>query len=234
MIVDPRSRVAEIVLEHPECARVFYDHRIDFCCRGERSFAEACTERGLDVEPILHQLDRAIALRRPKFEPDPRAMSTPELVSFIVSRHHAYLDEALRFLRPLTEKVAAVHGKRNPKLVRVRDTFRELVEALEPHIREEEAILFPALMKQAPDHQLVAAELAIMEQEHRQIGVMLARMRDDAEDFHVPDWTCGSYRTLMSELEAMELDTLRHVHLENYVLMSRFVAPSDGAERGVS
>ena len=38
-----------------------------------------------------------------------------------------------------------------------------------------------------------------------------------------PEWGCSSYRVLMSELEALEGDVLRHVHLENHVLMPRFV-----------
>jgi regulator of cell morphogenesis and NO signaling len=39
-----------------------------------------------------------------------------------------------------------------------------------------------------------------------------------------PEWACTSYRTLLSELAALEGDVLRHVHLENHVLMPRFAA----------
>lgn len=37
-----------------------------------------------------------------------------------------------------------------------------------------------------------------------------------------PGWACGSYRALMNELRAIELDTMDHVHVENHVLMPRF------------
>lgn len=232
MSIERQSTIAEIVLEHSECAKVFCDHRIDFCCRGERSLAAACAERGLDVDAVAADLERAIAGREDRGQPDPRAMSTPEVVSLIVSRHHAYLHEAFRFLAPLSAKVARVHGDKEPKLVAVRDTLREITEALEPHMREEEAVLFPALTAPERDHHLVAAELASMQQEHLQVGELLARMRAQADDFDVPEWACGSYRTLMRELAALEIDTLRHVHLETHVLMPRFTGAAASAGRG--
>lgn len=222
MPIDRQSSIAEIVLLHSECATVFSAHRLDFCCRGERTLTAACAEKGLDVDLVASDLERAIAARRDRDEPDPRAMSTPELVSFIVSRHHAYLYGALRFLEPLAAKVARVHGDHNPKLLDVRDAFRDLAESLEPHLRDEEGVLFPALTAPERDDRLVARELESMQEEHLQVGELLARLRLFADDFNAPEWACASYRTLMRELAALELDTLRHVHLETHVLKPRF------------
>jgi len=222
MTIDQKSSIAEIVLEHSECATVLAGLRLDFCCRGERSLMAACLERGLDVETVTADLERAVAARKEHDEPDPRGMATADLIAFIVSRHHAYLYEALRFLEPLSAKVARVHGDHNPKLLGVRDTFHDLAESLEPHMREEERVHFPALTASKPDRRLVARELEAMQLEHLHVGELLARLRIFAENFAAPDWACGSYRTLMRELAALELDTLRHVHLETHVLMPRF------------
>jgi regulator of cell morphogenesis and NO signaling len=233
MPIDRDSTIAEIVLEHSECAKVFCDHRIDFCCRGERSLQTACGEKGLDLAVVSADLERAIEGRQERQDPDPRGLSTAELIALVVSRHHAYLYEVLRFLEPLATKVARVHGEHNPKLVLVRDTFRELAATLEPHMREEESVLFPALTAPHPDVRLVAAELESMQQDHLLVGDMLGRLRAHADDFVAPDWACGSYRTLMGELATMEMDTLRHVHLETHVLMPRF-RPSRGGGSGVT
>jgi regulator of cell morphogenesis and NO signaling len=46
-------------------------------------------------------------------------------------------------------------------------------------------------------------------------------MRTAAEDYSVPEWACDSYRTLFRELERLEADVHRHVHLENHVLLPR-------------
>jgi regulator of cell morphogenesis and NO signaling len=163
-----------------------------------------------------------VAQRAGDEEPDVRAMTSSDLVAFIVTHHHAYLYEALRFLEPLAAKVARVHGDHNPKLGGVSTTVHDLVESLEPHMREEEGVLFPALLAPRRNERVVAAELASMQQEHLHTGDLLRRLRAEADDFAVPDWACGSYRTLMRELAALELDTLRHVHLETHVLMPRY------------
>jgi regulator of cell morphogenesis and NO signaling len=227
--LDRRSTVAEIVLDHSECAQVFCDHRIDFCCRGERSLEVSCAEKSIDVEVVLRDLEAAIAGRRTESAvPDPRALPTPELIAYIVSRHHAYLMTSLPFVETLATKVARVHGAHNPKLLALRDAFADLAATLEPHMREEEGVLFPALRAEPRDAPLVAAELASMDQDHKRVGVMLASVRELADDFTAPDWACGSYRTLMSELAALEMDTLRHVHLETHVLMPRFTAAEVG------
>lgn len=234
MPIDRQASIATIVLEHSECAKVFADHRLDFCCRGERTLTAACAEKSLDIQVVSADLERAIAARVKRDEPDPRTMATGDLLSFIVTRHHAYLHEALPFLEPLATKVARVHGDHNPKLVGVRDTFRALAESLEPHLQEEERVLFPALTASQPDRRLIAAELESMQREHLHVGDLLARLRIDADDFAAPEWACGSYRTLMRELAALEIDTLRHVHLETHVLMPRFAEATSSGGRAVS
>jgi regulator of cell morphogenesis and NO signaling len=63
-----------------------------------------------------------------------------------------------------------------------------------------------------------------MREEHELVGRMLDRLRRVSHDFTVPPWACNSYRTLFSELVALERDIHVHVHLENNVLAPRFAA----------
>lgn len=218
---DLRGRtIADIVLDHSECAKVFADRRIDYCCRGKRTLETACREDGVDVAALVQALESAIAGRKERLERDPRELSDAELVTHIVTRHHAYASDALFFLEPLAAKVARVHGAHNPKLAALRDAVAELAETLSGHMQDEEAVLFPACV--AGDRRTVASELAAMEEEHRAVGTLLGRLRLHADDYAAPDWACGSYRTLLNELANLEADTLRHIHLENHVLAPRF------------
>ncbi len=182
---------------------------------------------------LMPRLDTT-AGREESAVPDPRALPTPELIAYIVSRHHAYLMRALPLVQTLATKVARAHGEHNPKLLALRDVFADLAATLDPQMREEEGVLFPALRAEPQDARLVSAELASMDQEHRRVGGMLATVRALADDFASPEWACGSYRTLMRELSALEVDTLRHVHLETHVLMPRFSsAIVRGADEGL-
>lgn len=223
-MLDRNESVAQIVLDHSECAAIFQKHRIDFCCKGNLSLAEACEGRGVDPALVLADLEHAVASRQGHAEPDLRELSTPALVGHIVARHHEYLRRVLPFLGPLTAKVARVHGDHNPKLREIDAAFRELCEALVPHLDQEEQVLFPALTSRTGDRSVIAAELSTMHSEHLAVGAILQRLRAAADDFRTPDWACNSYRTSFAELEALEADILRHVHLENHVLMPRFAA----------
>lgn len=222
-MLDPNATVARTVLDHSECAPVFQRHRIDYCCKGNATISAASKDRGVDVAELLADLERAIAERRGGDSADPREMSTPSLVAYVVSKHHDYLRKTLPFVRALAAKVSRVHGDHNPRLVDLHTTVGELVDALEPHLDDEEKVLFPALIAMGPQG-VISTELGKMREEHLAVGALLERMRDATEDYRLPDWACNSYRTLFSELEKLETDVLRHVHLENHVLMPRFEA----------
>ncbi len=223
--VDRTSTVAQIALDHPECVHVFRAHRIDFCCRGGLTLEEACAGRGLDARNVLAELEAAVRERIDTGQ-DPRGLPTPQLVEHIVTRHHAYLRKALPFVEQLARKVARVHGEHNPKLLELASLVSDLRETLEPHLDDEERSLFPALTSANPDPVRLAEELRTMHDDHLRVGEMLTCMRTLADDYVAPDWACGSYRALMSELRSIELDTLRHVHIENHVLMPRFATPA--------
>lgn len=221
-MISTQDTVAGIVLSHSACAPIFQKHRIDFCCKGHMSLEEASQSRGIDANALLEELKKAIASRSGKTEEaDPRELSTPALIAHIITKHHEYLRKTLPFLIPLSAKVARVHGEHNPKLRDLEGIVKELSEALIPHLDDEERTLFPALMSKS-DPALIKKELESMHEEHLEVATLLENMRNATDDFRLPDSACNSYRTLFSELEAMEGDILRHVHLENHVLMPRF------------
>lgn len=221
--LDRSATIAQIVTEHAVAARVFQKHHIDYCCHGDVTVPEACQRRSLDPDALFAELEAAIP-GGAGAEEDPRPLSTAALIARIVDRHHGYLRRTLPYLAPLAAKVARVHGEHNPKLAPLNDAFGELSASLLPHLDEEEEVLFPALMARSPDPQLVQRETARMHEDHLAVGDLLARIHDLSDGFTTPEWGCGSYRVLMSELEAVEADVLRHVHLENHVLVPRFAA----------
>ncbi|MBX5482910.1 MAG: iron-sulfur cluster repair di-iron protein [Myxococcaceae bacterium] len=223
--IHERQPVAQIVLDHPECASVFRQHRIDYCCRGEQSLDEACRQREVGVGEVMEELKRAIATRRPVSRPDdPRLLDTEALIERIVRRHHGFLREALPFLVPLAKKVARVHGAHNAHLLDVHGYIEELSDLLLPHLDREEEVLFPALLghQGAGGVETIASEVASLHEDHLQVAELLERLRNAAHDFTVPEWACTSYTTLMRELSAVEADVFAHVHLENHVLLPRY------------
>lgn len=221
--ITPSQTVATTVLDHSETAAIFQRHRIDFCCRGHLSISQAASERGVELSSLMKSLGEAIATRRDVAQPSVKDLSTPALIDHIVAKHHAYLRRTLPFLRPLATKVARVHGDHNPKLRELAAVVDELAETLLPHLDEEETKLFPALRATTGDPApATRAQLATMLDDHLAVAALLERVHQTTDDYAIPEWACGSYRTLFRELEEVERDTLTHVHLENHVLRPRF------------
>ena len=223
-MIDPNQRVADLVLEHSECAAVFQRYRIDYCCSGEMSVADACEKRGIDLDELSAALTKAIEERSESQGPDLRDLTTPELIDYIVNKHHAYLREALPFLEPLAAKVGRVHGPNEQRLIKLYGIVMGLSDALLPHLEREEEELFPLLTDADADADKINAELSTMHQEHLEVAELLEAMRETTEDFRLPMSACNSYRTLFTELQTLESDILEHVHLETHVLKPRFDA----------
>jgi regulator of cell morphogenesis and NO signaling len=223
--IDRNETLAAIVSRHPASARVFQAHRLDFCCHGDVTLEEALRGRPERAEAILAEVEEAIrSLDREVATEDVAALSVPALVSRIIERHHAYLRRQLPSIRPLLQKVARVHGEHNPKLAAVAAAFDALKEAIGPHLDEEEEVLFPLLMTRGADAARAAELLGRMHADHLEVGKLIGHLREQTDDYATPEWGCRSYRLVMSELEDLETDLLRHVHLENHVLMPRFTA----------
>jgi regulator of cell morphogenesis and NO signaling len=216
--------VATVVLDHSECAQVFQRHRIDFCCQGDQTIEAAARARKLDIDALLAELSRAITERRGERPDDPRELSTPRLIAYIVSKHHEYLRKTLPFVQALAAKVGRVHGDHNPRLRDLDVAVEEISTTLLTHLDEEEHSLFPALLSKDRDQAAIARQLESMQDEHLAVAGLLERIRGASDDFTLPDWACNSYNTLFSELKQLESDVFTHVHLENHVLRPRFAA----------
>lgn len=157
--------------------------------------------------------------------PDLRALSSRELVDHVVATHHAYLHHNLPWIAQMATKVARVHGEHNVRLAQLDVVVGELAELLDAHLDDEEEELFPSLLAGRWSADRRRAELQRMRADHADVGQKLALIRTCADDFTVPEWGCSTYRTLFVELQRLESDTLRHVHLENHLLAPRFADP---------
>lgn len=219
--------VREIAIEAPLTIRVFSNHKIDFCCGGRVSFAEACEKAGADPTLVMLQLEKAIDSAP---ETGVEAQKTAsELIAHIVQTHHEFTRSEIARLRALAEKVFSRHGDTQPELWEVRNIFNELADELLSHMRKEEMMLFPYIeqmeraadahgMPPMPPFGTVRNPVRMMMFEHDQAGDMLRRLRALSSDYTAPDWACPSYKGLYAGLEFLEADLHQHIHLENNIL----------------
>lgn len=223
-MLDPHISVADLVSEHSECAALLHRYHLDDPCDDRRTLAQCCAASRVSVEEVGTQLERAIR-RRAAEEIDPRPLSTREVIVRVVARHHQYLYRNLPFLRDLAAKVARVHGEREPQLLAIAILVDKLAELLLAHLQDEERNLFPELLAGTRSTRAAIA-LERMDEDHDEVVMRLEELREVADHYAPPPWACLSYRTLMVELSILDLDTLRHLEIEETVLFPRFAGPT--------
>lgn len=228
--IDPTRTLAELVTAHPGSAAVLDRLGLDYCCGGNRSVADAARHKGMPIDDVV------AALQSVPVGPPAAGwtdLGVAALVDHIESTHHAYLDDALPRLDALATKVADAHGARHPELHQVGRLVAELRAELEPHLREEERVLFPMVRELAgaasrpPFRGSLRTPISVLRSEHDRAGELLAALRATTSAFRIPDDGCASYRALYAGLSDLESDTHQHVHKENNVLFPAVLAAED-------
>jgi regulator of cell morphogenesis and NO signaling len=236
----PETSVGQMVRERPGLASLFDRLGIDYCCGGRTSLAQACAEKGLDVDEVLLALPSSDLEDASADRPEEDEMTLGELADQIVAIHHTYLHQELPRLAGLLAKVADAHAANHPELRVLRDVFADLKDELEFHMLKEEKILFP-LIKQLETAARMPGfpcdslnnPILVMEHEHASAGSALERMRALTGGYNPPRDACPTYLALLQGLAELETDLHHHIHKENNILFPQARALED-ALKGAS
>lgn len=225
--------IGDLATDIPAAIRVFQAWKIDYCCGGKRSLADACASAGRTVD----EFEAAIAAAPDVTGSSEVAWRTESLKSVaaqICERYHRYTREELVTLQALATKVYGVHGARNPELAHVVDLINELSGDMIPHMLKEEQVLFPYVdqLQEAADGQRAAATpffgtvknpVQMMMNEHDRVGELLVQLRAVTTDYTLPPTACFSYTQLFTRLQEFERLTHEHVHVENNIYFPRAI-----------
>jgi len=215
-MIEPTQTLADVALRYPSASRVFRHHKLDFCCGGKRSVADACRERGLDIASIAREIEGTDNDAR---QVDWQSQTLESLIEHILVQYHDAHRRELSDLIELARKVERVHAEKPDVPAGITEHLLGMHEALELHMQKEERILFPAILA-GHGHRMLGP-VSQMEIEHEQHGESLRRLREIAGNFVAPAHACTSWRALLLRCEQLEADIMAHVNLENSVLFPR-------------
>lgn len=223
--------IGQLVADNYRAAEVFQSFGLDFCCGGNKTIEEACTDTGVDyreVQQALQQLEK----KQDEEQQNYNQWSLDFLIDYIINNHHRFSRTKLPEIRAYMKKVAMVHGERHPELKQMHHEFTHLHGDMLDHMDNEEGILFPYIKQlvkvkeegrklEMPNFGEASDPIAIMEQEHDEAGTTMKRIRELSNGFRPPEDACTTYRLLYENLEAFERDLHKHVHLENNILFPK-------------
>ena len=222
-----QQTLAGIVTHDHRAAAVLEKYHLDFCCKGKRTLADACAEKGLshgEVVTELESLNGGIDVRQMPFN----EMTAEQLISHIVTHHHFYVKETMPQIYAHLERVAFKHGETFPEMVEVFRLFAAIRNEMTMHMQKEEMILFPAIKKAeyafinqedlGSETNIIRGAINVMEMEHDSAGDMMMKIQALTGNYEPPIGACMTFRISLAELKAFEEDLHRHVHLENNIL----------------
>jgi regulator of cell morphogenesis and NO signaling len=219
--------LATIVTQNHQTVAVLEKYHLDFCCKGKRTLAEACNEKGLSIENVLKELDNIGTIEDKKFMPF-SAMTAEQLISYILIHHHFYVKQNMPTILLHIKKVVEKHGDSFPYMRKVLQLFIAIKEEMELHMQKEEMVLFPRIkeietlvvnkqqIKLASSY--INGPINMMEMEHEHAGNTLYDIRQLTKNYTPPQQACTTFKVCMIELKEFEENLHRHVHLENNLL----------------
>jgi regulator of cell morphogenesis and NO signaling len=208
--------LADIAATLPGATNVFRRIKLDFCCGGRVPLAEAVADKGLDLAPILAELDGIAAASARTAVPQ----DTDALIELIETRYHASHRRDLPELLRLARRVEAVHAAHPEAPAGLGAVLQSLSLELHAHMDKEEQILFP--MMRMSGHPMIGQPIAVMLAEHDDAGAQLREIERITKDFAVPEDACPTWAALVNGAKKFTDDLMEHIHLENNVLFPRF------------
>jgi len=219
------NTIADLAVAMPRAIATLDKLRIDYCCNGGQSIAEACNGAGITPEELLALIPSAETPSDVDWTAEPMSA----LIQFIVRTHHEYTRTTLATLQRLATKVREHHGPNHSELLVVERLVHELANDLLPHMLKEEQVLFPyivnveeaAMLGNEPPMPFFGTArnpIRAMMMEHEAAGEILVQLRALTANYTLPPEACTSFKALYANLQEIESDLHRHIHLENNIL----------------
>ncbi|NJB81530.1 iron-sulfur cluster repair di-iron protein [Wenyingzhuangia aestuarii] len=224
--------IGELVAQNYRTASVFKAHKIDFCCNGDRTIAQACEKKRLNVKKILEELNN-LPNSNVDHITDFQSWDLDLLADYIQKKHHRYVVAKIPEISQYLKKVATVHGQHHPELLEIRDLFLASAEELTAHMQKEEAIVFPfakqiAMVKgnpiEKPFFETLENPIDCMKHEHDNEGERFRKIAALSNDYTPPKEACNTYKVVFAMLKEFEEDLHMHIHLENNILFPKAIA----------
>lgn len=220
--------IGDYVADDFRTAAIFSKYGIDFCCKGNRTIAEACEKKAIDTGILENEINAILNMPNNQ-SLDFKFWSLDLLIDYIVETHHSYVEEKSTVLYMFLDKLCKVHGGRHSELFEINNLFIAGAGELAKHMKKEELILFPFIKNMVnaqktnqaiavPHFGTVDNPIAMMQEEHTIEGERFAKIAELTNNYNPPTDACQTYKVTFAMLQEFEADLHKHIHLENNIL----------------
>ncbi|MEO7292893.1 MAG: iron-sulfur cluster repair di-iron protein [Ginsengibacter sp.] len=224
--------LASMVTGNHQVVPLLEKYNLDFCCKGKRTLAQACAEKGIKIESITEEL-KSLTDAAGKGHMPFTEMNAEQMISYILIHHHFYVKQSMPTIFSHLHKVATKHGDKFPYMKKVYDLFVIIMREMTLHMEKEESALFPRI-KEAErlynsnrSSEILSGYITVpveaMEADHEEAGDIMYQIRTLTNNYTPPQDACTTFKVTLEELKEFEEDLHRHVHLENNILFPKAI-----------
>jgi regulator of cell morphogenesis and NO signaling len=239
MNINNETIIGSLVAEDYRTAQIFKKNKIDFCCNGNRTIAQACEQKSIDSNALVEELNN-LPTNQGDNSIDFNTWPLDLLADYIIKKHHRYVNAQIVDILPFLRKVARVHGERHPELLEIESLFNASAIELTSHMQKEESILFPYIQKLVlakeqnatiqPPFGTVKNPVNMMMNEHDTEGERFRKIATLTNNYTPPEDACNTYKVTFALLKAFEEDLHLHIHLENNILFPKAIKMEESQE----
>ncbi len=212
--------VGQLAVEITGATAIFFQHKINFCCDGDKKLSQAIAAKSLDESSITNALEQ-LSLRQ-QIPPNLEELSNQEIIDYVLNRFHEVHREQLPELIRLAKRVELVH-KNHPLCPKgLAEHLTNMQAELAQHMQKEEDILFPLLAKSRST--MVAGPISVMKHEHQEHLTQINTIYKLTNDVIPQQDACNTWQALYVGLQQFISDLNQHIHTENNLLFNRAVA----------
>lgn len=233
MNISEKNMIGDIVAQDYRTASVFQFYNIDFCCSGNRTIASVSKKANIDPTALINELNQTMNQKKNVLL-DFNDWPIDLLADYIEKKHHRYVEQKLKEIIPLIQKIVEVHGKTHPELKTIEELFTESAKELMDHMKREEKVLFPYVRKMvsamhqnaqmpSPSFEKVENPISLMQQDHNVEGERFRQISALTNNYSPPSDACQTYKTSFAMLKEFEQDLHLHIHLENNILFPKAI-----------
>lgn len=212
-----QQSVGEIARSISGATAVFHKYKLDFCCNGHLTLADACVKKNVGIDEVISDLQTLMDDQKQHVD-RVEALQTDELIEHILVRYHEVHRHQLPELIRLAERVEKVHKTHPDCPTGLASLLIEMQKELFSHMMKEEQILFPMIRAQQPQ---AVHPIEMMRHEHTQHGESLEALEKLTHDITPPTGACNTWQALYIGLNTFKHDLMHHIHLENNELFMR-------------
>ena len=218
--------IGYIVTNNPQAASIFNYYGIDFYSRGDRTLEDACIEDNVSMPHVIEELyelkEKGDAI------PNFASMNMVALPTYILRTHHKFTEKKLVFIKNTLDRLIWSCGEKNHNVIALSEMFEELSVYLRVHMKHEEFIVFPNILKMvrtsrtnASFWQTVQDPISSMMHDHTFEVDTLKRLTDLTNNYTPPQRSDYALDVTYKAMKELEEDLKMHMHLENNILFRR-------------